>query len=296
MVLLADGTILTTGYNDNGQCGQGCNRRISRLTPISFFQERECNVLQVHAYNGCEHTLVVAEEKDGTPQLYSFGYNLRGQLGLGVTSSEAVPRPVQLLTGKRVSIVSCSYHHTLVSCEGETYSFGRNDYGQLGHGDTGDKREPAIINALNGKAIISMACGQYHSVVVTNQAVYSFGKNDYGQLGLESADSQRIPHLVSQLENKGVIQVRCGYYHTIVLCSNSSVFSFGRNDYGQLGIGNATQKVFGPQLVEDLCGKGICKISAGCYHTVCAAENGVVFVFGRNNHGQLGCGNTKEQV
>ena len=74
-----------------------------------------CIVVQhkVHAYNGCEHTLVVLD--DG--QLVSFGYNYRGQLGHGNTSSEPVPKPVRGLDGIRVTQVSCSYYHSVIACD-----------------------------------------------------------------------------------------------------------------------------------------------------------------------------------
>lgn len=68
---------------------------------------------KVHAYNGCEHTLVVLD--DG--QMVSFGYNYRGQLGHGNTSSEPVPKPVRGLDGIRVAQVSCSYYHSVIACD-----------------------------------------------------------------------------------------------------------------------------------------------------------------------------------
>lgn len=68
---------------------------------------------KVHAYNGCEHTLVVLD--DG--QMVSFGYNYRGQLGHGDTSSEPVPKPVRGLDGIRVTQVSCSYYHSVIACD-----------------------------------------------------------------------------------------------------------------------------------------------------------------------------------
>lgn len=67
----------------------------------------------MHAYNGCEHTLVVLD--DG--RVMSFGYNYRGQLGHGNTTSEAVPSPVRGLDGIRVAKVSCSYYHSIIACE-----------------------------------------------------------------------------------------------------------------------------------------------------------------------------------
>lgn len=79
----------------------------------------------MHAYNGCEHTLVVLD--DG--QLVSFGYNYRGQLGHGNTSSEPVPKPVRGLDGIRVTQVSCSYYHSVISCDnGEVRNYCRIDH------------------------------------------------------------------------------------------------------------------------------------------------------------------------
>lgn len=67
---------------------------------------------KVHAYNGCEHTIVVMD--DG--RMVSFGYNYRGQLGHGTTSSEPIPKPVRGLDGIRVTQVSCSYYHSIIAC------------------------------------------------------------------------------------------------------------------------------------------------------------------------------------
>ena len=134
IILTDDGSILTAGYNDNGQCGHGSTARVGQLTALEKLRSK--GAVQVHAYNGCEHTLVVL----GDGRLVSFGYNYRGQLGHGNTASEPVPKLVRGLENKRVRLVSCSYYHSVVACESsELYSFGRNDFGQLGHGDTTDK-------------------------------------------------------------------------------------------------------------------------------------------------------------
>ena len=132
-------------------------------------------------------------------QLYSFGYNYRGQLGVDSTSSVFVPQLVQL--GKdagrkrKVKNVSCSYYHSIILCEdGDMYAFGRNDFGQLGIGDTADRKTPTRIDTsvLHGAGVKAFSCGQYHTLVVTARgAMYACGKNDYGQLGLSSSESQR---------------------------------------------------------------------------------------------------------
>lgn len=179
----------------------------------------------------------------------------------------------------------------------QVYSFGRNDFGQLGSGDTIDRKLPSLVESLRGQRVTSLACGQYHTVISTVEiGVQSCGKNDYGQLGVESTEFQ--PNLVrvrGALEGATVKHLRCGYYHTIVLAVGGHVLGFGRNDYGQLGLGHTTQRVFGPKLIEGAEGKGVYRVSAGCYHTVLIGADGMLHVFGRNHHGQLGTGDTSER-
>lgn len=179
----------------------------------------------------------------------------------------------------------------------QVYTFGRNDFGQLGSGDVIDRKLPCLVDSLRGQRVTSMACGQYHTAISTLEVgVLSCGKNDYGQLGLESTDPQRkFAKVKGALDGAKVRQLRCGYYHTIVLAAGEHVFGFGRNDYGQLGLGHITQRVFGPTIIGGAEGKSVCRVSAGCYHTVLIGSDGMLYVFGRNHHGQLGTGDTNER-
>jgi RCC1 and BTB domain-containing protein len=152
-VLLRNGDLLTAGYNDNGQCGQGHIKRVPELTKVAGVKAGG-----VFACNGCEHTCVV----DRGGGLLTFGYNYRGQLGHGTAGSELVPRPVRGLEGKRVRTVSCSYYHTAVLTHDDlVYSFGRNDFGQLGHGDLADKKFPHPVDQVKGRRLLDVGCGQY---------------------------------------------------------------------------------------------------------------------------------------
>lgn len=226
----SDGKLLTAGYNDNGQCGVGNTQQVRQPTEVAMLDDEE--VIQVHVYNGCEHTLAVTKEG----KLYAFGYNYRGQLGLGTTTSESIPRPVRALLSRKVVLAACSYHHTMILCsDGTLFSCGRNDSGQLGHGDTVDKKTPqAILSAP--RHVNGISCGQYHTVLVTSQGqVFVCGKNDYGQLGIDGTQNIKVLSKISTLpEIDHVNQVCCGYYHTLLLSSAGIVAGFGRNDYGQV--------------------------------------------------------------
>jgi alpha-tubulin suppressor-like RCC1 family protein len=309
IALSGDGKVYTCGYNDNGQCGQGGTTRVTHMTEIPKIGES--SVVQVHAYNGCEHTIMILS----SGRAATCGYNYRGQLGHGNTTSESVPKLIRSLENRIVRLVSCSYYHTVMTCEDVGSSaeyvmtFGRNDYGQLGHNDSIDRKVPQHVGALSDHHVVSVACGQYHTMVVTsNGKVFGFGKNDYGQLGIDSVENQLLPVLVrGALDKQTALEVRCGYYHSIVLCGGAHIFGFGRNDYGQLGLGKSIaqpaaniqlqqQRFSQPYLLEELEGKEIVRFACGCYHTVAVSESGMMYVFGRNNHGQLGTGDTNERL
>jgi len=305
VVLTSDGDILTTGYNDNGQCGHSMTSRVKRLTSVTI--DSNPKIEKIYAFNGCEHTFAL----DTRGKLWSFGYNYRGQLGHGNTISVSEPCLVQSLISEVVTLVSCSYYHSVVYCKsGALYTFGRNDFGQLGLGDNIDRTKPTRVAFDHDSdeddtttAIRSVACGQYHTLVLTQRdEIFGMGKNDYGQLGLSSETSRLCPTRItipfsssslSQQHQHRVKEVRCGYYHSVVL-SKRDVVTFGRNDYGQLGHGHAIQRFARPTSIPELHDISIEQVAAGCYHTILAASNGTIYAFGRNNHGQLGTGDTEE--
>jgi alpha-tubulin suppressor-like RCC1 family protein len=123
----------------------------------------------------------------------------------------------------------------MLCSDGALFSCGRNDSGQLGHGDLIDKKTPqSVLNCPRGVTTIS--CGQFHSVAGTSAGtVFVCGKNDYGQIGLEGTSVAKVfTELNPHPELEHVAQVCCGYYHTLLLSNAGVVAGFGRNDYGQV--------------------------------------------------------------
>ncbi|KAG2937663.1 hypothetical protein PC115_g4078 [Phytophthora cactorum] len=290
-VVMKDGGVFTCGLNKSGQCGNGTfEERVIVATPVRALSGIAINM--VAAANGCEHMLAVAS--DGA--VYSWGYNDRGQLGLGSTISKShTPRMIDSLREKyHITTAAVSYHHSaVVSSNGELLVFGMNDCGQLGLDHTQHQHTPQVVDALSSQIVTKVACGLYHTVAVTSGGeVYSFGKNDYGQLGLGHARNMKVPTLVKTSlgeSDEKIVAVSCGYYHTVTISEKGKLVTWGRNDYGQLGIGSKEHKNTAQFVPLPLSSK-IKNTSCGCYHTLILMSNGRVMVFGRNNKGQLGAG------
>ena len=189
-------------------------------------------------------------------EVYVFGDNFNGELGLG-TTSRPVPirglpmvRPIELLIGyegkfqrfvptkipkfNKIKSVSMGNNHSLIlDDQGKAYSFGSNDYGQLGLGGYNFRDSPTLISGITN--IVQVAAGGAHSLILNNEGkVYAFGNGMYGQLGLDDVDDANVPMLIPDLNN--IVEIAAGGNHSLALDKDGNVYSFGYNDHGQLGI------------------------------------------------------------
>jgi alpha-tubulin suppressor-like RCC1 family protein len=125
----------------------------------------------------------------------------------------------------------------------------------------------------------------------SDKTVWGWGSNYYGQLGSGSSLSQSlVPVQAAGLTD--VVAVSAGDEHVLALKSDGSVYSWGRNMYGQLGDAS-TQERRSPVPVPGL--SGIVGIAAGTWHSLAVRNDGVVFGWGDNRHGQVGDGGTTQQ-
>ena len=182
---------------------------------------------------------------------------------------------------------------------------GTGDSHKLGLGDTNDRENPTLVEALKGTPIVHVACGKYHSAAVSSDGdVYAWGLESSGQLGLGSARTRaHTPTKVEALSGKGVTQLSCGMYHTLALTAAGEVYSCGfggslLNGASGLGHGNRTQleaftklASFGPDGTE---GVAAATVSAGGYHSVVLDREGGVWTFGRGEWGRLGHGDASD--
>jgi alpha-tubulin suppressor-like RCC1 family protein len=265
----SDGSVWTWGNNSDGQLGTGdyITRTVpAKVTPIK-------SVIAVAA--GDYHTLAL--RNDGT--VWSWGYNNYGQLGDGtVNVASDTPILVKNLSGI-ISIAAGAGHSIALRNDGTVWAWGNNIDGQLGNGSTVNSNLPVQVSGLSGMTAIS--AGWLHSVALrSNGTVWAWGANSDGQLGNNTLITpQTTPAQVSNLS--GVTAIAAGGYHTVSLKSDSTVWTWGKNDNGQLGNGTIFQSSL---PVEAMALNGVTAIAAGGAYTVALKSDFKVWMWGNDSY------------
>ncbi|XP_023212760.1 probable E3 ubiquitin-protein ligase HERC4 [Centruroides sculpturatus] len=285
LVLLNDGTVYSCGRNDMGQLGH--NESQLRLEQIKALQVHHIQRISC----GNNHSLALNE----AGQVFSWGSNNYGQLGLA-TEEESIssPKMIKRLAMFTVIQISCGAHHSLaLTSVGELYSWGYNNYGQLGIGNNNNQNIPCLIVSLIGIPIKHIASGGNHNCILTKSGgLFSWGKNTFGQLGLNDDQDRVFPVNQKSLRSHHIKYISCGDDHTACLTRDGGVFTFGAGMYGQLGHGSKSNEIL-PRKVLELMGSVVTQVSCGRCHTMTYVPNGNrIFVFGLNGSGQLGVGNS----
>jgi len=203
-------------------------------------------------------------------------------------------------------IVAGGHHSIAIDEAGSVWSWGNNGSGRLGNADAGLKASiPVPVGTTNNEGqlthVISVDAGFSHSIALLEDgSVMTWGNNTMLQLGNASiGQSSYMPVYVNGPDEKtfmtNVIAVAAGNHHSVALCSDGSVWTWGTNTYGQLGNStplNRSQNV--PTQVRNSDDTGflteVIAISAGAYHTLALKKNGIVMAWGSNEKGQLGLG------
>ena len=241
------------------------------------------------------HSLIL--KSDGT--VLARGFNDYGQLGDGTTtpSPTQVQTPVQVSGLSDVVAVAVGETHSIaLKSDGTVWTWGRNDYGQLGVAG-GDQSTPVQVPSLSG--VVAIAAGQQHTLALRSDGtVWAWGSNGYGQLGV-SGGSSVTPVQVTALS--GIVAITAGHWHSVALSSDGTVWAWGYNFDGQLGMGGVSQYYGGtdpnysstPQHVMGGSFSGVTKISSLQYHTLAVRSDGTVWAWGANDQwGRLGNGGT----
>jgi len=323
--ILDNKSVKCWGRNDNGELGLGDRKGRgmksvemgNRLPAVDLGTGRSATAISA----GTMHTCAILDNKS----VKCWGSNMYGQLGLGDTSDRGdasgkmgnkLPS-VDLGKGRSATAISAGYQHTCALLDDKSVKcWGSNGYGQLGLGDKngrglksgemGDKL-PAV-DLGKGRVATAISAGSVHTcALLDDKSVKCWGYNNKGQLGLgdtnhrgdESGEmGDKLP-AVDLGKDRVATAISAGSYHTCALLDDKSVKCWGRNDYGQLGLGDKNGRgdesgEMGDNLPAVDLGTGTGRvataISAGSYHTCAFLYDKSVKCWGVNTLGTLGLG------
>uniref|UniRef100_A0A671RAF3 Probable E3 ubiquitin-protein ligase HERC4 n=1 Tax=Sinocyclocheilus anshuiensis TaxID=1608454 RepID=A0A671RAF3_9TELE len=288
--LLEDGTVYTCGCSDLGQLGHDKARK----KPEQVVSLDAQNIVAVSC--GEAHTLALNDKG----QVFAWGLGSDGQLGLSnIEDCIRIPRTVKSLSEVHIAQVACGYWHSLALARGgQIFSWGQNKYGQLGLGMQGaGVSSPQVVQSLQGVPFAQISAGGSHSFGLTlSGAVFGWGSNRFGQLGLSDNDDRHFPALLKTLRSQRVVYICCGEDHTAALTKEGGVFTFGAGGYGQLGH-NTTNHEVNPRKVFELMGNVVAQIACGRQHTLAfIPSSGKIDSFGLGGNGQLGTRSTYNRI
>ncbi|MCD7465237.1 Ultraviolet-B receptor uvr8 [Datura stramonium] len=164
---------------------------------------------------------------------------------------------------KNINLVCRMHVHFLIvlayiwtkSAGGVSISFGRGDFGRLGHGNSSDLFTPQPIKALQGIRIKQIACGDSHCLAVTMEGeVQSWGRNQNGQLGLGTTEDSLVPRKIEAFMGIPVKMVAAGAEHTAAVTEDGELYGWGWGRYGNLGLGDRNDRLVPEKVSANVVG------------------------------------------
>ncbi|KAL1330235.1 hypothetical protein HN51_047397 [Arachis hypogaea] len=267
------------------------------LTPKSL----ESNiVIDVHQIGcGVHHIALITRQGE----VFTWGDDSGGRLGHGLHKNRGRLQLVESLAVTSVGFVACGEYHTCaLSTHGDIFTWGDDIHnaGLLGHGTEVSHWIPKKIGGpLDGLLVVSVACGTWHSALVTSIGkLFTFGDGKFGVLGHGDRDSVSYPKEVRLMCGQRAIKVACGVWHTAAIIevvdhcgtnasSSRKLFTWGDGD--QYRLGHASKDTYlQPTCVSALSDYSFHQVACGTTMTVALTASGQVFTMGETKYGQLG--------
>ena len=265
--LWAWGTSATIGGLGNG------NANDTFTTPVQIGSETAWLTLSSDT-----HVLAIKNNNS----LWVWGSGASGALGLGGTSSVFTPTNLSNLGNVWISCSAGSSYSLAITAAGSLYSWGDNNFGQLGLGDTVNRSTPVEIA---GQQWLQVAASLSHTLSIRRDGtLWAWGYNNSGQLGDGTTVSKSSPIQVGSESTWSMVSN--GDRYSVALKSDGSLWAWGSNIYGQVGNGTSGNAYSVPQQVGNSNDWRF--ISASGDSTYAVKQNGSLWSWGLNSSGQLG--------
>ena len=234
---------------------------------------------QIAAYT--DHTLAVCPNGN----VLAWGNNEHGQLGDGTTTNQSYPVPVHGL--EHVSGVYADWRQSYAITEdGSVWAWGSNASNLLNIDEEDHDFKPVRVEGLPN--IKQLAVGNFYVLALAEDGtVWGWGEDDNGHIGVGTAFVEyNEPVQTHNLDNVESIYTNSRSSHA--LKADGTLWSWGNNRHGVLGLGTDADYISEPQQVQGI--NNIQQVDVTYWHVLALADDGTVWSWGRNEQGQLGDG------
>ena len=318
MALATSGAMYTWGHGGHGRLGHGPNCEAALVPTLVKMEGEGLTPLFRFIAAGEAHSASI----DLVGQVWCWGAGSFGRCGHGEEDDNMFPKQVSSLIGKSCCQVALGVCHSLaLTVRGTIWSWGGFLY--TGHDESDDIETARELDAekLKGHVIVEICAGRFHSLALSSTGeVFSWGSGSLGRLGLASSADQAVPEQIPTLHGwmkessraleaqsqkgrqlESQVQVlACGGMHSAAVEKDGSCWLWGHGEYGQNASPDA-QDFWKPVLLsamDPLSGSKIkvLTVALGMEHCLMISKNLELFAWGRNHHGQLGLGTTKDST
>ncbi|MBF0196602.1 MAG: Ig-like domain-containing protein [Planctomycetes bacterium] len=269
----AANTLETEGINLKGALGIGS----SASSPQQIGASTDWVGISV----GAQHSLAL----NSAGNVYSWGDNSFGQLGHGDTNVRGTPVRINSLTNI-TKVCAGAYHSMALDDAGNVYAWGRGNLGALGNGTSGDEYSPGhLTQAILADGVTDIACGVDHSLMTVSGCIMACGSNGFMQLGTtDPAPVQLDPVYIYGYGE--FVKVYAGGFHSAALTDTNDLYTWGKNNRGQCGLGNNNNQMT-PTMISGFTNQ-IETFSAGYEHSLMVTTSGDLYATGSNDFEQFG--------
>ena len=227
LIITNDDNLWSCGGNNLGQLCLGDKESHLKPQKTSF-----SNITKISTGN--IHSLF----QNNKGEIFACGFNQHGQCGLGHFNSPQIkPIPIPNLPSNIVQFICGSHHSLFLDSEGNVYSVGNNNNGQLGicH----NIKQNVLRKIPNIPPIKTISCAGASCYLIDLEGnLWSFGDNTFGQLGHGDKTNKTSPKVINALKDIQQVSYGSAGVHFIAKNSQNQIFATGRNNFGQLGTGN----------------------------------------------------------
>lgn len=276
-----DDSVYCWGFGPQGQIGDGLSNNYT-YSPTHVSGSLSYQDIDTGEYFSCAITT--------SNELYCWGNNSNGQLGLNSTTSFDIPK-ISFTPTSWSSLGLGETHACGIMTNNDLYCWGNNQEGQVGDLTSGNnKLAPVHVGTTVDYTMVS--AGSNHTCAVSllpsPNYLQCWGVNDYGELGL-TVPSTTGPMSVNVDGNYNIWEsVDLGNEHTCAIQTDNTLWCWGYNINGELGDGTKTNKDVPTQEISAASNWNV--VSAGEKHTCAIKTDGTLWCWGYNHQGQLGNG------